>query len=128
MAMSASDLDRSQIVPPHVGPNVLPNSPLFGKLLRHARRERLALRDLELGVAKTYGELLDAVLTFRDEVRALLDPEARRKLENGDDVYIGVLAAGGWEFTVATLSVLSLGAAVVPMCKLSWSYLSRRPG
>jgi malonyl-CoA/methylmalonyl-CoA synthetase len=47
--------DRSELVPSHTGPNVLPNSPLFGKLLRHARRERVALRDLGLNVEKTYG-------------------------------------------------------------------------
>lgn len=47
--------DRSELVPSHSGPNVLPNSPLFGKLLRHARRERVALRDLGLSVEKTYG-------------------------------------------------------------------------
>jgi len=47
--------DRSELVPSHTGPNVLPNSPLFGKLLRHARRERIALRDLGLNIEKTYG-------------------------------------------------------------------------
>jgi malonyl-CoA/methylmalonyl-CoA synthetase len=50
-----NNLDRSQLVPPHRGPNVLPNSPFFGKLLRHARRERVALRDLSLDIEKTYG-------------------------------------------------------------------------
>jgi malonyl-CoA/methylmalonyl-CoA synthetase len=49
--------DRSELVPPHSGPNVLPNSPLFGKLLRHAHRERIALRDLGLDVEKTYGSV-----------------------------------------------------------------------
>ena len=47
--------DRSQLVPPHNGSNVLPNSPFFGKLVRHARRERVALRDLSLNIEKTYG-------------------------------------------------------------------------
>jgi malonyl-CoA/methylmalonyl-CoA synthetase len=47
--------DRNELVPPHRGPHVLPNSPLFGKLLRHAYRERIALRDLGLDVQKTYG-------------------------------------------------------------------------
>lgn len=47
--------DRSELVPSHSGPDVLPNSPLFGKLLRHARRERVALKDLGIGIEKTYG-------------------------------------------------------------------------
>jgi malonyl-CoA/methylmalonyl-CoA synthetase len=95
----------------------LPNSPLFGKLIRHARRERLAVRDLQLGLEKTYGDLLDAVLTFREIVSTSLTPSTKLALEQGDEIYIGVLAAGGWEFTVAVLTVLALGAAVVPMCK-----------
>jgi len=109
--------DRNELFAPHRGPNVLPNSPLFGKLIRHARRERVAVRDLQLGLEKTYGDLLDAVLTFREVVGASLTPSTRTALENGDEVYIGVLAAGGWEFTVAVLTVLALGAAVIPMCK-----------
>lgn len=108
--------DRSELVPPHVGDHVLPNSPLFGKLLRHARRERIALRDLNLGVEKTYGDLLDAVLAFRDVVWRCLPTTAKQSLERGDEVYIGILAAGGWEFSVAVLTALALGAAVVPMC------------
>lgn len=115
--------DRNSLLPPHRGPNVLPNSPLFGKLIRHARRQRLAVRDLQLGLEKTYGDLLDAVLTFREVVSASLTTETKVALERGDEVYIGVLAAGGWEFTVAVLTVLALGAAVVPMCKLSVYYL-----
>jgi malonyl-CoA/methylmalonyl-CoA synthetase len=109
--------DRNSLFPPHRGPNVLPNNPLFGKLIRHARRERVAVRDLQLGLEKTYGDLLDAVLTFREIVSASLTPSTILALEQGDEVYIGVLAAGGWEFTVAVLTVLALGAAVVPMCE-----------
>ncbi|KAH0368993.1 acetyl-CoA synthetase-like protein, partial [Aureobasidium melanogenum] len=107
--------DRNSLLPPHRGQNVLPNSPLFGKLIRHARRQRLAVRDLQLGLEKTYGDLLDAVLTFREVVSASLTKDTKLALERGDEVYIGVLAAGGWEFTVAVLTVLALGAAVVPM-------------
>ncbi|OQU98198.1 AMP-binding enzyme domain-containing protein [Cladophialophora immunda] len=111
----AANIDRSQCVPQHCGDHVLPNSPLFGKLIRHARRGRVALRDRGLGVEKTYGELLDAVLAFRKVVEASLSPDTRARLRRGDEVYIGVLAAGGLEFTVAILAVLALGAAAVPM-------------
>lgn len=55
ITMMARNTDRSGMVPRHNGPNVLPNSPFFGKLLRHARRDRIALRDVGLGVEKTYG-------------------------------------------------------------------------
>ncbi|UZP43538.1 hypothetical protein NXS19_011350 [Fusarium pseudograminearum] len=112
---STANLDRTQIVPLHDGPHVLPNNPLFTRLLRHAHRNYLAIRDRELGVSKTYGELLDAGLGLRDVVRAALPSEVIEQLNNGNEVYVGVLAAGGYEFTVAVLAVLALGAAVVPM-------------
>jgi malonyl-CoA/methylmalonyl-CoA synthetase len=113
----AANIDRSQVVPQHSGDHILPNSPLFGKLIRHARRDRVALRDRGLGVEKTYAELLDAVLAFRKVVETYLSSNTRARLRRGDEVYIGVLAAGGFEFTVAILTVLALGAAAVPMCK-----------
>ncbi|KAI6757070.1 hypothetical protein HG530_011668 [Fusarium avenaceum] len=109
------NIDRTQIVPLHDGPHVLPNNPLFARLLRHAHRNHVAIKDQVLGVSKTYGELLDAVLVFREVVRGSLPSNVQRRLSNGDEVYVGVLAAGGYEFTVAVLAVLALGAAVVPM-------------
>jgi hypothetical protein len=42
-------------------------------------------------------DLLDAVLSFRDFVKAALSEPDRKSLECGEEVYIGVLAAGGWE-------------------------------
>ncbi|CEI38441.1 unnamed protein product [Fusarium venenatum] len=110
-----ANMDRTQMVPFHDGPHVLPNNPLFTRLLRHAHRNYLAITDRELGVSKTYGELLDTVLAFREVVRAALPSEVIDQLSNGEEVYVGVLSAGGYEFTVAVLTVLALGAAVVPM-------------
>lgn len=118
--------DRRDIVPRHEGPNVLPNSPLFCQLLRHARRDRIAVRDQPLGVTKTYGELLDAVLCFRAVVETALPSEVLDKLRRDEEVYIGILAAGGMEFVVAALTVLAMGAAMVPICK-STEIHSRRP-
>jgi malonyl-CoA/methylmalonyl-CoA synthetase len=124
MAQQAN-IDRSRLVSQHTGDHVLPNSPLFGKLIRHARRDRLALRDRGLGIEKSYVELLDAVLALRKVVERHLSPDVRAKLRRGEEVYMGVLAAGGWEFTVAILTVLALGAAAVPMCEYSPTTLKR---
>lgn len=115
---STANLDRTQIVPSHDGPHVLPNNPLFTRLLRHAHRNHLAIIDQVLSVSKTYGELLDAVLGFREVIRAALSSEVQHQLSSGYEVYFGVLAGGGYEFTVAVLAVLALGGAVVPMCML----------
>lgn len=63
------------------------------------------------------GEVLDAVLLLRKIVQTSLPAEANERLSRGDEVYIGVLAAGGYEFTIAVVTVLALGATVVPMCE-----------
>lgn len=107
--------DRVKFVPPHVGRHVLPNSPLFAKLLRHARRNRLAIRDNTLKVEKTYGDLLVDVLAYRAFLESSLSPQTLEQAERDEEVYIGVLAAGGYEFTVAILAVHAIGAAAIPM-------------
>ncbi|KLP19962.1 Uncharacterized protein LW94_13368 [Fusarium fujikuroi] len=112
---SSANLDRTQIVPTHDGPHVLPNDPLFARLLRHAHRNHVAVVDQVLGVSKTYGELLDAVLGFKEVILAALPSEVQHQLRSGHEVYFGVLAGGSYEFTVAVLAVLALGGAVVPM-------------
>jgi malonyl-CoA/methylmalonyl-CoA synthetase len=109
--------DRTDLFPRHMGPHVLPNSPFFSKLIRHARRGRTALKDLTLGVTKTYGDILRDALLLRAKIRHDLPAEVSQNLDNGKEVFIGVLALGGYEFTVAVLAVLALNAAVVPMCK-----------
>ncbi|ETI27264.1 hypothetical protein G647_09947 [Cladophialophora carrionii CBS 160.54] len=111
----ADNQDRTVLVPSHLGPNVLPNSPFFSKLLRHARRDRLAIRDVDLGLEKTYTDILSDALCFRAVLEGSLASDTLRALRDGDEVYIGVLAAGGYEFTVAVLAVLAIGAAVVPI-------------
>ena len=110
--------DRTNYVPQHTGPNVLPNTPMLSQLLRHAYHGRLAIRDLNLGVQKTYADLLSDVLYLRNIVKARLSPGIKKALENGEEVYMGVLAAGGYEYAVGVLTVMALKAAIVPMSKL----------
>jgi hypothetical protein len=113
-------MDRTALVPAHNGPLVLPNSPFFGKLLRHARRGRVAIRDVVLGVEKTYEHLLADALFLRAEIERTLSEDVRKQLQQQEEVFIGVLAAGGYEFAVAVVATLAIGAAVVPMCKRSF--------
>jgi malonyl-CoA/methylmalonyl-CoA synthetase len=112
---TTTNTDRTRLVPSHQGPNVLPNSPFFSKLLRHARRNRVAVRDVNLGVEKTYGDVLADALALRMVLESTLDRRIVESLAKDEEVYIGVLAPGGYEFTVAMLAVLAIGAAAVPM-------------
>lgn len=128
-----SNLDRTSLVPAHTGPDVFPNSPFFSKLLRHARRGRLAVRDVDYlcgkGVEKTYGDVCSDALSLRAVMERTVAPEVLEGLRDRDEeVYIGVLAAGGYEFTVAAVAVLALGAAVVPIGKLCHRYVGGLKG
>lgn len=111
------EVDRTCFVPPHEGDNVLPLSPFFTRLLRHAHRKppRPAIRDLRLGIEKDYEQFLVDVLTFRWRVRASLTPDTLEALRQGKEIYIALIAAGGYEYAVGFVAIAALGAAVVPI-------------
>ncbi|KAF2441757.1 acetyl-CoA synthetase-like protein [Karstenula rhodostoma CBS 690.94] len=62
--------DRCLLVPPHAGFHVLPNSPLFSRLLRFAARSpaHVAIADARSGHQRTHLELLSDVLALRENV------------------------------------------------------------
>ncbi|KAJ6115610.1 hypothetical protein N7523_006027 [Penicillium sp. IBT 18751x] len=109
--------DRTQFVPSHVGHNVLPNLPFFHKLLRYAQRKpsRVAIRDVIAGVEKTFHDLLSDALALRSEIEKSLSQETLHELAEDKEVYVGLLAPGGYEYTVGFVAIIALGAAVVPM-------------
>lgn len=111
--------DRTLFIPPHVGDNVLPNLPFFHRLLRYAQRKPspIVVRDLVADVEKTYHHLVSDVLVFRKVLESSLSHEARCDLIADKEVYIGLLAPGGYEYTVGFIAILAIGAAVVPMGK-----------
>ena len=109
--------DRTLHVPRHTGRNILPASPFFNRLLRfaHATPPRLCIRDDNTGLEATHLQVLTDVLAFREKIWACLSPAVRTQLDERQEVYIAVLAPGGYEYTVAIIAALALGAAVVPM-------------
>jgi malonyl-CoA/methylmalonyl-CoA synthetase len=110
--------DRTHHVPPHRGQNMLPNTPMLTQILHHALKPgRMAIKDLNTGAEKTYAHLLADVLYLRNHIETKLTPSAKKALDDGEEVYIGVLAAGGYEYVVAFLAILALKAAIVPMSK-----------
>lgn len=109
--------DRTQFVPSHVGDDVLPNLPFFHKLLRYAQRKppRIAIRDVNAGLEKTFRDVLSDALALRCKLKQTLTRETLRELAEDKEVYIGLLAPGGYEYTVGFVAIVALGAAVVPM-------------
>lgn len=114
---SRMDGDRTLNVPKHVGHDILPNHSLFNRLIRFAHHNppRVCVRDENTGQEATHVQLLSDVVHFRSRIWRNLTPPVREALNGRGEVYLAVLAPGGYEYTVAMLAVLALGAAVVPM-------------
>jgi malonyl-CoA/methylmalonyl-CoA synthetase len=55
------------------------------------------------------------VLALRETILNTIDATTLEALERRDEVYIAIVAAGGYEYTVAMLAILALGAAAVPI-------------
>ena len=109
--------DRTLHVPKDEGPKVLPAHPFFNRMVRfaHAVPPRVCIRDDNTGFEATHLQILTDVLAFRTRIWDSLSSAVRKQLDDRQEVYIAVLAPGGYEYTVAMLAALALGAAVVPM-------------
>lgn len=117
LKMSTDRWDRRKFAPYHEPrDNVLPFDPLFSRLLTIASRgsQRPAIRDLNANIEKTTAELLSDAVNFREVLRARLSADVLQALRNGEEVFISLLAPGGYEFTVGILAILGLGAAASP--------------
>ena len=114
--MSLPGGDRCSFAPKHQGPNIFPNFFYFGRLVRLAHKPNLlAVKDITFGYTATYRQLLTDVLHFRNILRQTLDPKIITKIDRDEEVFINVLGPGGYEFTVAFLSLMALGAVIVPI-------------
>ena len=107
--------DRTCFQPPHQGPNILPNTAFLAQLLRHAHRGLLAIRDDNAGIERSYAQLIADALSLRTRISARLSQKTLHDIEIDQEVYVGVLAPGGYEYAVAVIAVYALGAAIVPM-------------
>ncbi|KAL1600190.1 hypothetical protein SLS59_005813 [Nothophoma quercina] len=69
----------------------------------------------QVAFVQPIAELLCDVLALRETVLNTLDVATLEALSQREEVYIAVVAAGGYEYTVAMLTVLAMGAAAVPI-------------
>lgn len=106
-------MDRTSLAPRHIGDLVLPCDPLFTRLLVLANRyeQRPAIRDVNLGIERNAAELLSDAITLRQSIRSSLTPKTLHELDQGAEVYVTLLAPGGYEFAVGILAILALGTA-----------------
>ncbi|KAK5943762.1 hypothetical protein PMZ80_004771 [Knufia obscura] len=114
--MSLPPDDRCSFAPKHTGLNVFPNFYFFSRLVRLAHKPRLlAINDVTFGYKATYQQFLTDVLHFRNILRQTLDPTIVAKLDRDEEVFINLLGPSGYEFAVAFLSLMALGAVIVPI-------------
>jgi malonyl-CoA/methylmalonyl-CoA synthetase len=108
--------DRTDFVPSHSADHILPADPLFTRLLTLAHRPnpKPAIRDVNVGIERTAAQLLSDVLVLRRTLKRSLTKQTVQDLQDGREVYISLLAPGGYEFAVAVLAILALGAAASP--------------
>ncbi|KAJ9607076.1 hypothetical protein H2200_008148 [Cladophialophora chaetospira] len=116
MKERVASFDRTDFVPSHSADNILPADPLFSRLLTLAHRPnpRPAIRDVNAGIERTAAQLLSDVLNLRRVLKSSLTPQTVDDLQNGREVYVSIVAPGGYEFVVGVLAILALGAAASP--------------
>ena len=116
----AAMTSRHDIVPSHVGDNILPANPLFNRLLAlaHRPKQETVIRDVNAGIEKTAADLLSDVLNLRQTLRSSFSQTTNDDIQNGKETYISILAPGGYEFAVGILAVFALGAAASPFSPL----------
>lgn len=96
----------------------LPSIPLFTKLIEYALETppRIAIRDVQAKLEITHLQLLTDTLSLLGRLRKELG--IVKAVQPGKEICISVLAAGGYEFAIAVLATVALGAAAVPLCML----------
>ncbi|KAF2801485.1 acetyl-CoA synthetase-like protein [Mytilinidion resinicola] len=110
-------VDRTHFVPKHTGCSILPCTPLFSRLLRFAHQHppRPCIHDVRTSQTRTHIDLLTDVLALRVVIYDALPPSAIAALHRQEEIYIAVIAAGGYEYAVAVLAILAICAAAVPI-------------
>ena len=105
--------ERTAFIPRHDGDHIFPADPLFTRLLTIASRpvQKIAIRDLNAGIEKTIAELLSDVLNLRRMLKSSLPASALQDVQDGKEVFISILAPGGYEFAVGMFACLALGFA-----------------
>lgn len=99
----------------------VPREPLLSLLFQvwKIHPTKTIIRDLSDGYETTVEQFLYDVLTTRERILESLDSQVKDRLKGVDtDVFVGVLVGPGHEFAVLAFALYSIGAVIVPLCKL----------
>lgn len=110
--------------PLHVGPKILPFSPIFNRVLLLARRKnKVCIRDVTNDIEADHRRFLSDIIQLRNGIQEKLDTGSRNRLWLGQEVYIALLGPAGYEYVVGFFAIMALGAAVVPICMHHYCFL-----
>lgn len=102
-----------------------PNEEIFLQLLKAAKAsQRDAVVDWNRGISADYIQLLTDVIQMRQKIWSQLPRSTfdERGIIASERPYIFILAPASYPFIVAAFAVLSIGAAISPMCR--WSHVN----
>ncbi len=110
---------RDLTAPLNCAPNEFPGFPIFYRLLGFAHRgDKVAIDDVTGGFRNVpYSKLVSDILSLRNALWDTLDGRTRKKLNDGEEVFINVLAPGSYEYVTAFFAILAIGAVIVPLCE-----------
>lgn len=105
---------------------VFPNDVVLCQLMEMAlASKRDAIVDVPRGITASYAQLLADVLKTRERIwaeapRSMFDDKGIITL---DSPFIFILSSASYLVPVAAFAVLSVGAAICPMCKIRGVFL-----
>jgi hypothetical protein len=113
--LDPASFDRTDFLPYHEGPNVLPHDILFHILHSLAAYQNdEAIIDAKAGYTATHQQFLSDIVACRNALRETLAPETIKALQEDREVSILILSSG-YEFIVSFFAVLAIGAIAVPL-------------
>ena len=102
-------------------PERFPNTPLFQRIVELANGARSSLKttikDWDLDIEANHADLLADVLQLRSATLESMPQSTLKALAYGQGVFFCLAAPPGYEWLVGYLTIMSIGAAVVPLCK-----------
>ncbi|PSN73751.1 acetyl-CoA synthetase-like protein [Corynespora cassiicola Philippines] len=96
----------------------LPQDPYLQGLEHLSRRlqpDHLIVVDHETGVKATITDLITDICRYRSKLLREINPEKLHGVREGKELFIATVLPPSYEFVVASLAILSLGAGLVPL-------------
>jgi acyl-CoA synthetase (AMP-forming)/AMP-acid ligase II len=120
--LDPQSFDRTDFLPLHEGPEVLPHDLIFYNLHHLAvAQNEVVVRDTNANHVASHRQFLSDIVACRNALRQTLDLDTLEALQQEREVCILILSHG-YEFVVAFFATLAIGAIAVPL-SMDWPIL-----